>query len=117
MFLQHLRISLQHLDIPESYTRTEKSERFLLYDSGVESGSQRIVLFGTEANVELLSTAAVWLADFKTVPSLFYQLYICHTCFERRSKYISHWPSFAKFVRFVTEQDPRNICKNVGKGT
>ena len=32
-------ISLQHLDIPESYTRTEKGERFLLYDSGVESGS------------------------------------------------------------------------------
>ena len=70
-------ISLQHLDIPESYTRTEKGERFLLYDSGVESGCQRIVLFGTEANVELLSTAAVWLADgtFKTVPSLFYQLH------------------------------------------
>ena len=50
----------------------------MLYDSGAESGNQRIVIFGTQANVELLSSVTIWLADgtFKTVPSLFYQLYV-----------------------------------------
>ena len=73
-------LSLHHLSIPQSYTKTKKDQQFLLYDSGAESGNQRIVIFGTQDNVELLSSATVWLADgtFKTVPSLFYQLYVIH---------------------------------------
>ena len=73
-------LSLQYLEIPESYHITKKGQQFLLYDSGAEIGNQRIVIFGTQANVDLLSSATVWLADgtFKTVPSLFYQLYVIH---------------------------------------
>ena len=44
------------------------------------SGNQRILIFGTDSNIEALNTASVWLADgtFKTAPSLFYQLYVIH---------------------------------------
>ena len=61
-------ISLQHLNIPDSYSSTEKGEHFLLYDSGAEGGNQRIIIFG--ANVEQLSTAAVWLADSTVTPNV-----------------------------------------------
>ena len=62
----------------DSYTNIEKGEDFLLYDSGAESGNQRIIIFRTKANVEQLYTAAVWLADgtYKTASRLFYQPYV-----------------------------------------
>ena len=73
-------LSLQHLEIAECYTKTKKGQQFLLHDSGSESGNQRILIFGTQANIDSLSSAPVWLADgtFKTVPSLFYQMYVVH---------------------------------------
>ena len=72
--------SLNCLELPPYYCKTDKGQRFLLYDSGVDSGNLRILIFGTESNLEILNTSSVWLADgtFKTVPSLFYQLYVIH---------------------------------------
>ena len=66
-------LSLQHLEIAECYTKTKNGQQFLLHDSGSESENQRILIFGTQANIDSLSSAPVWLADgtFKTVPSLF----------------------------------------------
>ena len=43
-------------------------------------GPNRIVLFATKENIEYLSMSSIWLADgtFKTVPTLFCQLYTVH---------------------------------------
>ena len=72
--------SLDALQIPEAYTRTNKGEPFLLYDSGSVAENSRIIIFGTQCNVETLNTSSVWLADgtFKVAPKLFYQLYVIH---------------------------------------
>ena len=66
--------------IPEGYKKTNKGDNFLQYDSGTNSEDQRILIFGTTSNIEMLSTSNIWLADgtFKTAPNLFYQLYVIH---------------------------------------
>ena len=48
--------SLNTLQIPEAYTKTNKGEPFLLYDSGFIAGNSRIIIFGTQCNVESLNT-------------------------------------------------------------
>ena len=45
--------SLNYLEIPHAFTKTDKGDRFLLYDSGVTSGNQRILIFGTESNIDV----------------------------------------------------------------
>ena len=66
--------NVTNLEIPELYTLTDKGDLFLLYDSGIQSENQRILIFGSDRDLEMLSTSRVWLADgtFKTVPGLFY---------------------------------------------
>lgn len=51
----------------------------LAHDSGV-GDEDRILVFGTPKNFELLSTAKMWFMDgtFKVTPSLFYQVYTVH---------------------------------------
>ena len=70
--------SLEHLIIPPEYQVTQKGDNFLLFDSG--PGSQRIIMFGTQENVEMLNASQIWLADgtFKTAPPLFSQVYCIH---------------------------------------
>ena len=70
--------TLEQLTLPEEYKQTSKGEQFLLYDSGPVS--QRILIFGTQRNLEMLQLSSVWLADgtFKTAPSLFTQVYVIH---------------------------------------
>ena len=72
--------SLTSLELSEFYKITDKGDRCLLHDSGFVSENQRILIFGTRKNLDMISTASVWLADgtFKTVPGLFYQLYVIH---------------------------------------
>ena len=48
MFLQN-HFHLKNFEIPESNTKTEKGDNYLLNDSVVESPIQRIIIFGTEA--------------------------------------------------------------------
>ena len=69
--------TLQELNLPPEYQRTAKGEQFLLYDSGPEA--QRILIFGTQRNLDMLEASQVWLADgtFKTAPGL---LPICTCC-------------------------------------
>ena len=69
--------TLEQLALPEEYKRASKGE-FLSYDSGAEI--QRILIFGTQRNLEMLQLSSVWLADgtFKTAPSLFTQVYMIH---------------------------------------
>ena len=66
---------LESLDvIPQEYQITAKGENFLLYDSG--TNTQRMIIFGTQRNVEMLNAFHIYLADgtFKNAPSLFSQV-------------------------------------------
>ena len=69
--------SLCDLIMDENF-QTLGGKRFLLYDSGPEL--DRILMFGTEENKNILSYSTIWMADgtFKTVPSLCKQLYTIH---------------------------------------
>ena len=49
--------TLELLTLPEEYKRTSKGEQFLLYDSGPVS--QRIIIFGTQRNLEMLQLSSV----------------------------------------------------------
>ena len=71
--------SLEDLEIPEEYKRTNKGDLFLLFDSGPEL--QRILIFGTHQNTGMLEASQFWLADgtFKTAPTLFTQIYTIHS--------------------------------------
>lgn len=57
---------------------TSKGERFLLHDSGRES--DRMIVFATHANLDLLSHSEEWFLDgtFKVCPSIFDQVYSVH---------------------------------------
>ena len=44
--------TLEHLNLQEEYKKTSKGEQLILYDSG--SGTQRILIFGTQRNLEML---------------------------------------------------------------
>ena len=71
-------LSLVELEIPMEYRSTAKGEMFLLYDSGPDP--ERILIFGTCQNIEMLKCSQHWLADgtFKTAPVLFQQVYVIH---------------------------------------
>ena len=71
-------LSLVKLEIPMEYRSTAKGEMFLLYDSGPDP--ERILIFGTCQNIEMLKCSQHWLADgtFKTAPVLFQQVYVIH---------------------------------------
>ena len=60
------------------YRSTAKGEMFPLYDSGPDP--ERILIFGTCQNVDMLINSQHWLADgtFKTAPTLFQQVYVIH---------------------------------------
>ncbi|XP_031350480.1 uncharacterized protein LOC116176146 [Photinus pyralis] len=63
---------------PELYTLTENQEIFLMFDSGPQD--DRILIFSTRRNLQLLARSSHWYADgtFKVSPPLFAQLYTIH---------------------------------------
>ena len=65
------------LNIPQSYSLIN-DETFLLRDIG--QGEDRILIFGTQGNVEVLASADTWGADgtFKICPAIFCQVYTIH---------------------------------------
>ena len=76
--------TLADLEIPLEYTQYEKEpglfEDFLLYDSGAPSGANRMLIFSTERNMDLLSRSSEWFMDgtFDVSPPLFAQIYSIH---------------------------------------
>jgi hypothetical protein len=58
-----------NFDIPDIF------REMVLFDSG--SGSQRVIILGTDVLLDGLARADVWLADgtFAVVPTIFFQLY------------------------------------------
>ena len=69
--------TLQDLQLPDNYKNTIDGDLFLLYDSGPAAAENRMILFCTEVNLNLLDDSEHWYTDgtFKTVPRLFLQLY------------------------------------------
>ena len=63
---------------PEEYKKTFKGEQFFLYHFGADT--QRIIIFCTQRELEMLNLSRISLADgtFKSVPSLFTQVYVIH---------------------------------------
>jgi hypothetical protein len=70
--------SLDDLVIPEDLTKTLDGSDFLVRDIVLEQ--DRILLFTTIANVRYLEQSPFWIMDgtFKTVPTVFRQLYSIH---------------------------------------
>jgi len=64
-------------EIPENY-QVIKDKRFVLYDNGVDSGNDRILIFGTQDSCLYLDECVEIFCDgtFKCAPPLFYQLYV-----------------------------------------
>ena len=62
----------------EDQTKTNNGDKFLMFDSGPVDN--RMLIFSTDRNLQFLSTCSNLYADgtFKTVPSLFEQLYTIH---------------------------------------
>ncbi len=72
--------SLEDLIISENFKRTLNGSDFLVKDSTI--GNNRILLFTTVANIRYLKESSFWIMDgtFKTVPTIFKQLYTIHGC-------------------------------------
>jgi hypothetical protein len=70
--------NLNDLILPQEYTQTLAGVPFLLHDSG--AGNDRILLFSTQRNLDLMAQCTHWFADgtFKTSPPLFSQVYTIH---------------------------------------
>jgi hypothetical protein len=71
---------LESLIIPENMQKTLDGSNFLIKDSTL--GHDRILIFTTIANLEQLELSSFWIMDgtFKTVPTIFKQLYTIHGC-------------------------------------
>src|SRR5437763_13191821 len=70
--------SLEDLVVPENLTTTFDGSNFLVRDSTINQ--DRILIFTTAANVRHLEQSPFWIMDgiFKTVPTIFTQLYTIH---------------------------------------
>ena len=76
----HTSITLRSWS-PEQITTLDNGEKFLLFDSG--NNMQRILMFGTQQNLDILKRSENWFCDgtFKASPLLFDQLFIIHSQF------------------------------------
>ena len=70
--------SLQAIDVPTNLRVTISGEQFLAKE--ITLGEDKIMIFCTISNLQHLQNADFWIMDgtFKTVPTLFQQLYTIH---------------------------------------
>lgn len=70
--------TLDEINVPISLCYTLIGDLFLIKD--IRINQERILLFTTKTNIQYLSQAKFWIMDgtFKTVPTVFYQLYTIH---------------------------------------
>ncbi|KAF0991537.1 hypothetical protein HZS_5059 [Henneguya salminicola] len=68
-----------HLIIPEQYKISLINKNFLLYD-GVENDGERFIFFSTPRQLNIISRSSNIYFDFtfKSVPEIFYQLFVIH---------------------------------------
>jgi hypothetical protein len=78
--------NITDLILPDQYKVTKTGIPFLLHDINKEE--KRSLIFTTKNNLDFLSESDVWMADgtFKSVPSLFSQLYTIPDC--KRNTYL-----------------------------
>lgn len=78
---------LADIELPDKYKVLANNERFLMYDSGKESGDDRLFIFSTELNLAMLKQENTWYADgtFKCTPQGFYQVYTIHAFVQEQS--------------------------------
>ena len=71
--------SLKDIETDPYMKRTLDDEPFLLEDTGAED-TERIIVFGTQADLRELLLSEIWLGDgtFKACPPLFMQVYTIH---------------------------------------
>ena len=71
--------TLTEIEVPLALQKTLNGELFLVKDSTV--GDDRLLVFTTKSNMARLAQASLWIMDgtFKTVPTIFYQLYTIHS--------------------------------------
>ena len=75
-------------ELPAAYQRTLQGERFLLFDSRADDGGEedddetvdardRVIIFATRKNIEILCTSRTWFLDgtFSVSPTIFTQLF------------------------------------------
>jgi hypothetical protein len=74
-----LPVQRNGFDIPDQYTKTISGFRFLQCDSGRDD-NDRILIFASDENLDLLARHRHWFADgtFKCSPAMFYQVFTIH---------------------------------------
>ena len=81
--------SLADIVIPDAFLTTisrcplggpDIESQFVIFDTGAESGDQRVLGFSTDSLLDFLKSTPHWLMDatFKIVPSIFTQLLVIH---------------------------------------
>ena len=70
--------NINEINIADEFYYTLNGDLFLVKSS--EIGNEQIFLFTTKKNVQHLFQSLFWIMDgtFKTVPTIFYQLYSIH---------------------------------------
>jgi len=71
-------LTLTDITIPNNYSQTIDGRQFLIND--IEPVENRILVFATEKNLDLLAKSDHWFSDgtFKSCPPLFAQVYTIH---------------------------------------
>jgi len=107
---------VRDLKIADEYTKTMKGEQFLIFDSG--ASQDRILIFSNENNLKLMDQSTNWLVDgtFKTVPSLFYQLFTIHVLIQKGDQTVSptiyalltdiSQLTYTRFLKYLLEIKP-----------
>ena len=77
--------SLQDIDVPINLRVTISGEPFLAKE--ITLGEEKIMIFCTISNLQYLQKADFWIIDgtFKTVPTLFHQMYTIHALVGREN--------------------------------
>ena len=86
-------------DIPLSYQETISHKRFLLMDFFLKRGKERVIVFSTEAQLQLLFTSKTIFIDgtFGGAPAGFEQLFLIHVQHFGQGKDII----FCKVIGFI----------------
>jgi len=65
--------------IPDEFRTTDSGDNFVIYDStDDEDVDERVIVFGTRRNINLLAKSHTWFLDgtFKTSPNIFTQIFV-----------------------------------------
>ena len=73
-FIPDLPKSLNDLTIPEAWQKSSKGDQWLFCDIRIEVGSERVIIFCTDANLRHFCRSDVWHGDgtFSVAPKHFY---------------------------------------------